>query len=125
MNIEGKVVKILPIESGTGKTGNGWKKQPFVIEFGDKYPKQLCVTMWGDAIVTLSEGDTVKVQFDLESREFNGKYYTEVKAWKVEGNLSEKQTSSQSDSLPRNESGIGLGGKKEDDDDLPFNVGSR
>ena len=118
MDIEGKVVKILALESGTGKTGNGWKKQPFVIEFGDKYPKQLCVTMWNDAIVPLSEGDTVKVQFDIESREFNGKYYTEVKAWKVEGGT-------QSDSLPRNESGVGLGGKKEDDSGLPFNVGSR
>jgi hypothetical protein len=84
MQIEGKVVKIMPVESGTGKTGNAWKKQPFVIEYGDKYPKQVCVTMWNDAIVPLSAGDSAKVQFDLESREFNGKYYTEVKAWKVE-----------------------------------------
>ena len=91
------------------------KKQPFVIEFGgDKYPGTVVRNDVGnDAIVPLSEGDTVKVQFDLESREFNGKYYTEVKAWKVEGGT-------QSDSLPRNESGVGLGGKKEDDSDLPF-----
>ena len=106
MQIEGKVIKILPVESGTGKTGNAWKKQPFVIEYGDKYPKQMCVTMWNDAIVPLTEGGTVKVQFDLESREFNGKYYTEVKAWKVEKVGAENPNMSKATEMPT--------------DDLPF-----
>jgi hypothetical protein len=115
MQIEGKVVRILPVESGTGKTGNAWKKQPFVIEYGDKYPKQVCVTMWNDAIVPMTDGYTVKVQFDIESREFNGKYYTEVKAWKVEVSNSEKLNSN-------NEQPFSA---KNDNDGLPFNVGSR
>jgi hypothetical protein len=86
MEIIGKVVSILPLESGQGKNGE-WKKQQFVIEIeSGQFPKKVCAQLWGDKIAQagLVEGETVKVFFDLESREFNGRWYTDVKAWRVE-----------------------------------------
>lgn len=88
MEITGKLIQKLPIASGTSKTGNPWQKQEFVIETEDsQYPKKVCANLWGDRTNQLNQyniGDTIKVSFDLESREFNGKWYTDVKAWKIE-----------------------------------------
>ncbi|TAG02412.1 MAG: DUF3127 domain-containing protein [Cytophagia bacterium] len=87
MEIEGRLIKILPEESGTGKTGNSWRKQNFVIETQDQFPKKVCMQMWGDKITQLQNTsiDTlVKVSFDVESREYMEKWYTDVKAWKIE-----------------------------------------
>jgi len=86
MELTGKVFKIMPLESGQGRNGE-WKKQQFVVEFeSGQFPKRVCFVLWGEKIdqAALVEGDTVKVYFDLESREFNGKWYTDAKAWMVE-----------------------------------------
>ena len=84
MEIKGKCVAILPLQSGTGKNGE-WKSQDFVIETGDQYPKQVCVNAFGDKIQYIPEiGQEVNVSFDIESREYNGRWYTTVKAWKIE-----------------------------------------
>lgn len=86
MEITGKVVAILPLESGQGRNGE-WKKQQFVIEIeSGQFPKKVCAQLWGDKIAQagLSLGEMVKVFFDIESREFNGRWYTDVKAWRVE-----------------------------------------
>lgn len=87
LEITGKLIQKLPIQSGVSKTGNNWQKMEFVIETMDQYPKKVCANLWGDRIDQVDKlnfNDTVKVSFDLESREFNGKWYTDVKAWKVE-----------------------------------------
>lgn len=87
LEITGKLIQKLPMLSGTSKTGNNWQKMEFVIETMDQFPKKICANLWGDRIDMVSRlniGDTIKVSFDLESREFNGKWYTDVKAWKVE-----------------------------------------
>ncbi|MCQ2283541.1 MAG: DUF3127 domain-containing protein [Bacteroidales bacterium] len=87
LEITGKLIARLQMQSGTSKAGNNWQKQEFVIETMDQYPKKICANLWGDRIDQLNQvniNDTVKVSFDLESREFNGKWYTDVKAWKVE-----------------------------------------
>ncbi len=87
MEIIGKLLQKLPLQSGIGRTGNSWQKQEFVIETIEQYPKKVCATLWGDKLDmldTVNIGDTVKVSFSLESREFNGRWYTDVKAWKIE-----------------------------------------
>lgn len=85
MELVGKIVKLLPLQTGQGKNGP-WKKQEYVLEYGDQFPKNVCFNLWGDKVdqFALTEGETVTVFFDVESREFNGKYYTDVKAWRVD-----------------------------------------
>ena len=83
MELRGKIIKLLPLQTGTGKNGI-WKKQEYVIETSDKIPRKLCFSLWGDKIeqFQLTEGDQAEISFDLESREYNGRWYTEAKAWK-------------------------------------------
>lgn len=84
MQINGKLITLLSLQTGQGKNGE-WKKQEFIIETGGQYPKKVCVTAWGKTVEYVpSIGTEVNVSFDIESREYNGKYYTEVKAFKIE-----------------------------------------
>ena len=85
MEIKGKVVKLLQLQTGQGKKGP-WKKQEFIIETQGQYPKKVCLSAWGDKVdqYNLSIGDEVSVSVDLESREYNGRWYTEARAWKLE-----------------------------------------
>lgn len=87
LEVTGKLILKLELQSGVSKTGNSWKKQEFVIETGDQYPRKICINLWGDKADQLAQyniGDAMTVSFDVESREFNGKWYTDVKAWKIE-----------------------------------------
>jgi hypothetical protein len=84
MELNGKVIRILPMVTGQGKNGD-WKKQEFILETGDSYPKKVCFSIWGDKITQnpIAVGQQVTVYFDAESREYNGRWYTELKSWKV------------------------------------------
>ena len=87
MEITGKLIQKLPVQSGVSSSGNNWSKAEFVIETVEQYPKKVCANLWGDrarALDQFQEGSLITVSFDLESREFNGRWYTDVKAWKVE-----------------------------------------
>jgi hypothetical protein len=95
MELSGKVFKVLPVESGEGKNGT-WKKQMIVIETdGGKYPKKVAVTFWGDLVNSSSfaDGKDISVEFDVESREYNGKWYTDVKAWRINNSTSNNNES--------------------------------
>ncbi len=85
MEMSGTVIAILQKQSGTNKAGNTWEKQDFVIQTSGQYPKKLCFAVWGDKIAKfqIREGEEITVFFDVESREYMGKYYTDVKAWNV------------------------------------------
>ena len=85
MEIIGKLVQVLPLQTGTSKNGE-WKKQDIIIETPGQYPKKVCIAIWGDRInpAQLQTGNQLKISFDVESREFNGRWYTDVKAWKIE-----------------------------------------
>lgn len=85
MELTGKVIAVLDIQSGTSKAGNAWQKQDLVIEVGDRYPKKVCLHLFGDRVNDCPNvGDEVVVSFDAESREWNGKWFTQLNAWKVE-----------------------------------------
>jgi len=77
--------KIFPIVTGQGKNGT-WKKQELLFEIGGQFPKMLFGAVWGDKIdiTLLKEGNQLVVYFDVESREYNGRWYTDVKIWKLE-----------------------------------------
>jgi len=85
MQLSAKLTQVLPLQKGTGKNGE-WKKQDIIVETEGQYSKKLCISIWGDKIDMniLQPGSMLKVDFDLESREYNGRWYTDVKAWKIE-----------------------------------------
>ncbi len=115
MQLTAKLIQILPLQSGTGKNGQ-WKKQDIIVETEATYPKKICVSVWGDKIDAnqLQPGNLLKIDFDVESREYNSRWYTDVKAWKIEvaggspSNSPEKITGNMG---PENSG---------NDDDLPF-----
>lgn len=114
MELKGRVIQLLPLQSGMGKKGQ-WRKQEFVVETQSQYPKKVCLSIWGDKIdqFGITEGDEVNVAVDLESREYNGRWYTEARAWKVEKSGS---AGSPSAPPPPMEEPMDNGGS----DDLPF-----
>lgn len=84
MELTGKIVNILPLITGNGKNGP-WKKQEFILETNTQPQRRVCFSLWGDKVdqFKLNIGDEFEVSFDLESREYNGRWYTDVKAWKI------------------------------------------
>ncbi len=84
MEISGKIIELLAIKSGQSANGE-WRKQEYILETDGQYPKKVCFMAWGDKIdqFDIKQGDIVEVSVDLESREYNGRWYTDVKAWKV------------------------------------------
>jgi hypothetical protein len=85
MDIKGKLVKKLPLQTGQGRNGE-WKKQDIILETEGTYPKKVCISVWGDKlnVPSLQEGSLLNVSVDVESREFNEKWYTDVRAWKID-----------------------------------------
>ena len=78
MEITGKLIQKLPVQSGVSSSGNNWSKAEFVIETIEQYPRKVCANLWGDrarALDQFQEGALITVSFDLESREFNGNWY--------------------------------------------------
>lgn len=87
MEIQGKIIAALPEQGGVAKaSGKEWRKREYVLETQETYPKKVCFNLFGDRIdqYPMSVGETVTVSFDLESREYNGRWYTDVRAYKVE-----------------------------------------
>jgi len=93
MQLTAKLTLLLPIQTGTDKNGE-WKKQDIIVETDGQYPKKVYISILGDKIneSQLQIGNLLKIEFDIESREYNNKWYTDLKAWKIEiannGNLN-------------------------------------
>lgn len=86
MEIIGKFVQKLQTITGEGRNGP-WTKGSFVIETMEQFPKKVCFMAWNDKatlIDSIKENEKIKVFFDVESREFNGKWYTDLKMWKID-----------------------------------------
>ena len=116
LEITGKIFSILPEQSGQGQNG-AWIKQTFIIETGDQFPKKVCMQAWndkGEIVSRLKQGDEVKVSFNLESREFNGKWYTDARVWKMEVMNQASSAASDQPSSVRSEAPLPI------NDDLPF-----
>ena len=84
MEISGTVVTLLPQQSGQGKNGV-WKKQEFILETPGQYPKKVCLSLWGEKVdeIKVSIGDSITASVNAESREYNGRWYTDLRAWKI------------------------------------------
>ena len=91
MEITGKIIAVLPERGGVSKTGNEWKMQEYVLETHEQYPKKICFNVFGaDKIAqfNIQAGEVLTVSFDIDSREYNGRWYNDIRAWKVDRNVA-------------------------------------
>ncbi len=97
MQVKGTLIQKLRPESGVSKAGKEWSKQDFVIETNEQFPKKICFTLFGDKVSlinSISEGNEIEVFFTVESRDFNGKWYHNINAWKIENAAAATQAKS-------------------------------
>jgi len=121
LEVSGKVFVVLPEQTGQGKNGP-WVKQDFVIETEEQFPKKACFSVWGDKVSelkNLKQGEQITVGFNIESREFNNKWYTDLRAWKISKSATTAKSSAKipDDLPPIGENDIPM---EEEGDDLPF-----
>lgn len=91
MEFKGLVYKVLPVVKGQSARGE-WVKQEVVFEQPDEFNRKLVVGFWGDKAqdaAALKPGEQVEVAINLESREYNGRWYTEARAWKLTRKVAE------------------------------------
>ena len=88
MQITGKAIAALPVKSGISqKTGEQWQSREYVIETQEQFKKRICFEVFGiDKLkeFNIRDNDLIKVHFDITAREYNGKWYNSIRAWKVE-----------------------------------------
>jgi hypothetical protein len=122
MEITGTIVLVTPVTTG-GSGAKPWCKQDFVIETDGKYPKKVCITLWGQDNIDkydLAIGSTITASIEIESREYNGKWFTNVKAWKIEGMASVPQRERQPEPKPTSGTWPDKPNVDGTTDDLPF-----
>lgn len=86
MEVEGKIIEVLAVQKSAEGAAKSWTKVDFIVETESQYPKKICINSFNEKIPSsqLVVGSKVKVDINLESREYNGKWYTTVSAWKME-----------------------------------------
>lgn len=88
LELEGRIARKFSVQTGNSARG-AWSKQEFIFEYQEgNFPSQICMNVWGEDKVRELEkyqvGDRVKISFNLSSREYNGRWYTDVRAWRIE-----------------------------------------
>lgn len=87
MEINGRIIAVMPIKAGTSqKDGKPWASQEYVIETAEQYPRRCVFNLFGEDKITqynLQIGDEVTVYFAINARECNGRWYNDIRAWKV------------------------------------------
>ena len=85
--IIGKIIAALEPVGGVSKsTGNPWKAQSYVIETQEQYPKKVCFEVFGEDRINqfnITEGEVYTVAVDIESHEYNGRWYNDVRVWRI------------------------------------------
>ena len=86
MELSGKIIVVQEIMSGTSKTGNLWMKQEYVMEVPGQYPRHCTFSVFGEDRIkqmNIQNGEDITVQFDIEAREYNGRWYNDFRAYNV------------------------------------------
>lgn len=126
IEISGILIQKLPQQTGQGKNGP-WIKQEFIIETQEQINRKICVSCWGDKADSIHKyaiGDSLKLSVNIESREYNGRWYTDVRAWKIDsGNVSVQSLNTTSEFTPKSnpaDSDCTFTATDDGADDLPF-----
>lgn len=91
IELKGKLVEKLQPVVGEGRNGK-WEKQEFIIETDDQYPKKICISVWNEKLGMLEsivQGDNLNVFVNIESREYNSRWYTDIRAWRIDRDAEE------------------------------------
>ena len=91
MELTGKIIAVLAERGGVSKAGNEWKIQEYVLETMEQYPRKMMFNVFGTdriAQFNIQLGETLTVSFDIDSREYNGRWYNDIRAWKVDRNVA-------------------------------------
>lgn len=87
MELSGRVIAVLEPRGGVSRNGNEWKVQEYVIETHDQYPRRMCFDVFGaDKIqqFNIQMGEELNVSFDIDAREWQGRWFNSIRAWRVE-----------------------------------------
>ena len=120
MELTGKIIAVMPAKSGVSiKTGNNWMTQEYVIEVPGQYPKRCAFSVFGEERIkqfNIQSGEEITIQFDIEAREFNGRWYNDVRAYNViRGQIQQPVVTNTSVPIPSSEET-----PTTDGGDLPF-----
>lgn len=121
--LEGRLLQLLPLQEGVSTRG-AWKKQEFIVETNEQYPKKVCISVWNEKVDELARyksGDQVKVSVNIESREYNSRWYTDIKAWRLEPLQAQESAAPAAGNTPAANDDDILGMSfSEEDEELPF-----
>lgn len=101
MEIKGRIIAVMPVKTGTTKKGEAYAMQDFVIETMEQYPKRCMFNVFGEDKLkqfNIQQGGEYLVKFDINAREYNGRWYNDVRAWKVEP--AQAEASAQENTFP-------------------------
>jgi hypothetical protein len=101
MILKGKFKALLKKETGTSKTGKQWEKQSFILDTGADFNSEICIATFGEnieKIQNIKEGTDIEISVNISSKEFNGKYYHNISAWKID--TQDGNTEETKDDLP-------------------------
>ena len=86
MELSGRIIAVLPVQTGQGRNGE-WKKQEYVLEYNtdSQYPKRVCFNLWGEKVdqFKIQEGQNLTVSFDIDCREYQGRWFNDIRAWRA------------------------------------------
>jgi hypothetical protein len=121
LKIKGKIIDVPEMITGTKNNGEQWARQDVIIETEGQYPKKICIQLWNSVIdkQPIRIGVSYEFSINIESKEFNEKWFTNVTAWSVRsltGNVPQQTQRPQSAPQPQAQPDFG----NEEDFDLPF-----
>lgn len=88
MDITGKIIAACEPRGGVSqRTGNSWKMQEFVLETMEQFPRKCMFSVFGEDRLrefNIQVGEVLTVSFDIDAREYNGRWYNDIRAWRVQ-----------------------------------------
>ena len=123
MELTGKIIAVLPERGGVSKAGNEWKIQEYVLETMEQYPRKMMFNVFGaDRIAqfNIQVGETLTVSFDIDAREWQGRWFNSIRAWKVERAAAAPQPAPTDVPFPPMNAAPVDFSAGDDKDDLPF-----
>lgn len=119
IDIKCRLLDKLAVQNGTSARGP-WSKQDFIVETIEQYPRKICMNVWGQdkvsELASYNAGEQLLVSVNIESREYNGRWYTDVRAWRIQRDAVEGAAPA----APQADPFMNIVSGEDDGGDLPF-----